>query len=228
MSKVYCGIGSRQTPPDIMSVMVSAATQLAKAGFTLSTGGADGADSFFEMGAKSGRGDIQLWLPWTRFNGRTEHVARSEPNRLALQKAEQFLGDEHWNRMLASFLKKNGAESIEAYEEACAKARRPSRLRFYNANSKFPFERHYCPAHMLHGRNMHQILGADLRTPVEFVIAWAPVKHGKPVGGTATAINLAEENYITVYNLFLRKRRKQFLDDALPAYLRGERLTQEV
>ena len=56
-------------------------------------------------------------------------------------------------------------------------------------------------ARKLHARNVHQILGPKLSmpTPVEFVLCWTP--EGKRVGGTATAIKIAEERDIPVYNL---------------------------
>jgi hypothetical protein len=51
----------------------------------------------------------------------------------------------------------------------------------------------------LHTRNACQVLGADLKTHVDFVICWTP--DGKPSGGTRTAIIIAEQNGIPVYNL---------------------------
>jgi hypothetical protein len=53
----------------------------------------------------------------------------------------------------------------------------------------------------LHARNVHQILGPDLArpTPVEFVICWTP--DGEMVGGTATALQLADERDIPIHNL---------------------------
>src|SRR5665213_2210255 len=44
-------------------------------------------------------------------------------------------------------------------------------------------------ARALHARNCHQILGRDLKTPVEFVVCWT--KGGKLVGGTAQALRIA-------------------------------------
>jgi hypothetical protein len=52
-----------------------------------------------------------------------------------------------------------------------------------------------------HGRNVYQVLGEDLKTPVSFVICWTP--EGKEVGGTRTAIVLAKRHKIPVYNLAL-------------------------
>lgn len=51
----------------------------------------------------------------------------------------------------------------------------------------------------LHGRNVHIVLGADLNTPVEFVVCWT--KDGKDSGGTGMAIRVAKHYNIPVYNL---------------------------
>lgn len=50
----------------------------------------------------------------------------------------------------------------------------------------------------LHKRNVNQILGENLDSPVSCVICWT--KSGKPEGGTATAIKLALNFNIPVYN----------------------------
>ena len=55
------------------------------------------------------------------------------------------------------------------------------------------------PAKLLHARNVHQILGRDLKTPVEFVSCWTP--GGALIGGTATAIRIANAYDIRVINL---------------------------
>jgi hypothetical protein len=47
----YAGIGARRTPADALGVMEALADRLAQAGWTLRSGGADGADSAFEGGA---------------------------------------------------------------------------------------------------------------------------------------------------------------------------------
>ena len=55
-------------------------------------------------------------------------------------------------------------------------------------------------ARKLHARNMHQVLGADLNTPVQFVICWT--KDGQDTGGTGQAIRLAWSRGIKVINMF--------------------------
>jgi hypothetical protein len=51
----------------------------------------------------------------------------------------------------------------------------------------------------LHGRNVYQILGKSFVDSVDFVICWT--KGAKDIGGTRTAIVLARNNDIPVYNL---------------------------
>ena len=51
----------------------------------------------------------------------------------------------------------------------------------------------------LHARNAHQVLGSNLLKPSKFVICWTP--NGKEVGGTRTAIKIAQLRSIPVYNL---------------------------
>lgn len=61
----YTGIGSRQTPQDIGQFMKTLAGHLSELGYTLRSGGADGADSYFESGALR----KEIYLPWSGFNG---------------------------------------------------------------------------------------------------------------------------------------------------------------
>ena len=44
------------------------------------------------------------------------------------------------------------------------------------------------------------MLGADLKHPVDFLVCWT--KSGKKIGGTSTAISIAEMNNIPVFNLY--------------------------
>ena len=71
-------------------------------------------------------------------------------------------------------------------------------------------------AKKLHARNIHQVLGDDLKTPSQFLICWT--RGGEPIGGTRTAIICAEMCHIPVYNLgglYGRLEPKQFVDMVL-------------
>ncbi len=60
-------------------------------------------------------------------------------------------------------------------------------------------------ARLMHARNVHQALGADLKTPVEFILCWAPESGGSLIGGTATAVGIARQRNIPVWNLWCRE-----------------------
>lgn len=61
----YSGIGSRETPYEVCKWMYRIASKLSKKNFILRSGGADGADTFFEDGSN---GICEIYLPWFRFN----------------------------------------------------------------------------------------------------------------------------------------------------------------
>lgn len=65
-SMTYAGIGSRNTPEPVLALMQRCATRLEVLGYTLRSGGANGADSFFEAGCTH----KEIYLPWPGFNGR--------------------------------------------------------------------------------------------------------------------------------------------------------------
>ena len=68
--KTYAGIGSRETPNVALGLMVDIAKRLADRGYTLRSGGAQGADTAFERGCDLRRGNKQIFLPWNGFNHR--------------------------------------------------------------------------------------------------------------------------------------------------------------
>lgn len=64
----YSGIGSRETPPEILDLMEKIGEFLAKKGMVLRSGGANGADSAFEIGCDRAQGQKEIYLPWKGFN----------------------------------------------------------------------------------------------------------------------------------------------------------------
>lgn len=63
--KIYTGIGSRQTPFEVLDLMTIIAQALSQEGWTLRSGGARGADTAFEIGAQK----KDIFIPWLGFNG---------------------------------------------------------------------------------------------------------------------------------------------------------------
>ncbi len=156
-SRCYAGIGSRNTPPEVLAIMARIAARLALRGYTLRSGGADGADTAFEEGAGTAK---EVFLPWPGFNGRDSPYPTPSANAYRVASALHPA----WAR-------------LEAGPQA------------------------------LHARNSHQILGAELGTPVDFVVCWTPdgceseKTRSTKTGGTGQAIALADRWGIPVFNL---------------------------
>src|SRR3954462_8805604 len=70
MTKIYTGIGSRQTPPEILTLMTRIAHTLDGQGYLLRSGGAAGADTAFAQGATR----REIYVPWSSFNGVPEGI----------------------------------------------------------------------------------------------------------------------------------------------------------
>ena len=163
-TKIYAGIGSRQTPDNVCDLMVKIASFHAKKGNKLRTGAADGADSAFIHGHyKETRENIEIYIPWDSFNGfydRDENVYSG-----CCYKSKSIASEYHprWETL---------PESVK----------------------------------MLMARNTYQVLGKNLRTPVDFVLCWTPFnRKGDPVGGTSQAIRIAKAYDIPVINLGYQK-----------------------
>lgn len=65
----YAGIGSRQTPADIILIMQYSAQILARKKYTCCTGACQGADQAFGNGAINANGKLNLFVPWYSYEG---------------------------------------------------------------------------------------------------------------------------------------------------------------
>jgi hypothetical protein len=63
---------------------------------------------------------------------------------------------------------------------------------------------------LLHARDVAQIWGDDLNTPVTFVLFWAPELDGVVSGGTATAVEIARHAGIPTFNLAIAGTTERF------------------
>lgn len=68
----YAGIGSRETPSNILSLMTNIAGWMESQGWVLRSGGAKGADTAFEMGVKN-LNMMQIFVPWKGFSRSKHH-----------------------------------------------------------------------------------------------------------------------------------------------------------
>ena len=75
----YTGIGSRETPPEVISIMEDAGFRLARMGLKLRSGKAGGADAAFQRGAQEFHDKsmqcqqpssiAEIYIPWKGFKG---------------------------------------------------------------------------------------------------------------------------------------------------------------
>lgn len=77
--RFYAGIGSRQSPPDVLAFMVEVGEFLAQKGYVLRSGGADGADKAFEQGCDLVQGEKEIYLPWKGFNDNPSELFLKSP-----------------------------------------------------------------------------------------------------------------------------------------------------
>lgn len=183
----YTGVGSRETPPEVISVMEDAAFRLARLGFTLRSGKAGGADAAFQRGMQKYDETLdngkkkeyrtrlaEIYIPWDGFASDNEDLWDFWDYPLSYldhlmpeqkQKRDQLVEEIHPN--YDALKKKRGAFA-------------------------------------LHSRNVHQVLGANILDPKPsaFCLYYASEdKHGNPKGGTATAVNLAKKYGVRTLNL---------------------------
>lgn len=203
----YSGIGSRETPPEVISIMEDAGFRLARIGFTLRSGKAAGADAAFQRGAQkyhsiepgiSPARIAEIYIPWKGFRGGDglSDLYDVLPDHLD----RQFPGNEE---MRWDWVK----EVHGGWEKLSQGARK------------------------LHERNIHQLFGPDLGNAYlnqsKFVIYYAPeTKAGNPKGGTATAVNLAKKQGIRTLNL-LHDANREVLEKFLVSMEKKRGITSE-
>ncbi len=85
-NKYYAGIGSRKTPPEILSLISKIAIFLSKNNYILRSGNASGADSAFSKEIEDNK--KQIFLPWKGFNNNYNYKYPITVG--ALKMAEEF------------------------------------------------------------------------------------------------------------------------------------------
>jgi len=162
---IYTGIGSRETPNDVLTFMYGFGAYCGDRKFILRSGGAEGADTAFEQGCLSVKGPMEIYLPWRGFNKRYGESYYEEATQDAYTLAEQIYPD-------------------------------------YFSSIKPTIKK-------LLVRNIHQVLGYDLKSPSDLVVCYCKQDPtGKYIGGTSYAIMVADKYKIPVVNLASRRTWK--------------------
>lgn len=172
------GIGSRETPKDVLEIMRLWAAVTYSMGFGWRSGGADGADEAFEKGVIThphfDPSRLEVYLPWNGF----------EPIKGGPRKFHDPTKGYIDSRHLPAYPE---AQDQVTYIHPLGDGLRAKRGAF-----------------ALHSRNMFQPLGRDLHDPSKRLYCYAqPEKDGIHVkGGTRTAHRLAQVHQIPCINFF--------------------------
>ena len=184
MTKFYTGVGSRQTPQDVLKLMEDAAFKLASKEYILRSGAAKGADTAFEDGAKSYAEQVderltlgQIYIPWQSFTTYDEYY-------------------KDWYKVLDRLPKKAEAYQI-AYEVHPAWDKCSVGAKALHARNVFQV----LGTH-LNNPSSFLICWAKLD------------KHGNISGGTATAWNLAKKYNVPSFNLYNEEDKQRLVNFA--------------
>ncbi len=101
--KYYSGIGSRETPQNVLDRFVKLSRFLEHKNYVLRSGAADGADSYFESGVVKPK-NKEIYLPWKGFNN-----SNSELHSICRKSAEMAAEiHPYWDNL------KQGARKLQA------------------------------------------------------------------------------------------------------------------
>lgn len=177
----YTGIGSRETPAEVVGVMEDAAFRLARIGFVLRSGKAAGADAAFQRGAQRFEGaKCEIFIPWRGFAGGDGLVSTWDISLDAVDKQFPENAEMRWEWV---------KEVHGGWERLSQGARKL----------------HERNIHQLFGAD----LGNAYLNQSKFVLYYAlETKKGDPKGGTATAVNLAKKQGIRTLNLLHDKNHE--------------------
>ncbi len=94
--KYYTLIGSRKTPDNILTLLANVATKLDEQGWTVRSGGANGADNCADHVVKK-----EVYLPWNGFNGHYKdhekgYIVYSDLQRIHEASAHASLHHKYW------------------------------------------------------------------------------------------------------------------------------------
>ncbi len=84
--KIFAGIGSRETPKEVCKDIIALASLMAEKGWILRSGGAEGADIAFEKGYAKHPKQMEIYLPWKKFNKNTSPLYNLLPEAFEIAK----------------------------------------------------------------------------------------------------------------------------------------------
>lgn len=88
MYKFFAGIGSRSTPESYIPLIEKISEKLISRNYILRSGGASGADTFWENAYDKFGGKKEIYLPWKNFNNNSSELYHISNE--ALERAEYY------------------------------------------------------------------------------------------------------------------------------------------
>lgn len=93
MTRYYTGVGSRKAPFSILQKARVIGAVMARRGFKLRSGAADGMDEHFEVGCVEAGGEAEIFLPWSGFKGHRTGIVKRDMSREMV-----IANDLHWSK----------------------------------------------------------------------------------------------------------------------------------
>lgn len=188
----YSGVGSRETPDEILGVMEDAACRLAGVGYILRSGKAGGADAAFQLG-------VQRYCKLLDNNNPKEYSGHLAEIYIPWKGFKAFDGLEDWWDIPLDYLNLMIPEQVEPRNKLLSEIH-PNYGALLKKRGAFA----------LHSRNIHQVVGANLLQPKpsKFCLYYAKEdSQGNPKGGTASAVNLSKRYGARTLNLLHAENR---------------------
>jgi len=199
-TKYYTGVGSRSLPSSTLELIEKIAVVMARKGYTLRSGAADGADKAFQKGACSvAPHKTEIWLPWRGFNNTAYvYTPMAAANCFVITEREVVLAGEllietgimsWWDNCKQSVHRLHGRN----VHQVCGK---PVMQKFTRNPSK---------GSMWNYPNNPSLLSS-------VCIYAAPLTEGGDVkGGTRTAVEISKWYGVPTYNLLVDSEREKLL-----------------
>lgn len=181
--KAYSGIGSRETPQDVCDDMTAVARVLEARGLTGRSGAADKADTAFEKGAMETGDRFETYLPWASFDKRPAEMIGRKAKPILMDRATEARAREIASRFHPAWdaLRRDGTPVLTDGMKA------------------------------LHTRNVPQVLGKDLNTPVAAVLCYTV--DGEASGGTGQAMRMSASFGLPILNFHNPRIRAAILTE---------------
>jgi len=193
---VYAGVGSRETPIDVMEKMNEISKWLEAEGYSLNSGHANGADKAFE-GVRM-KYDTTTGIPVRNKQINGNWISTDKNGNVIPENNLKFHNPEYKITNKNIFTADDANDKVRTIAKEIHPA--GANLSGYSLD--------------LHARNTFQVFGKNLDKPVDFVIFYAKESKNplRPDGGTGQAVEMARRKGIPTVNMMDSDWKQQMRD----------------